>query len=132
MIRIVPTTEQILPNHKQAFCLLFILVIPGTPYLFPADVVAEVESVFCDVDTNIIFHVNPFLANTGSLFTMSHATVRVHIMDTTPDQATIGLRAPGWADLDARTISLSNYYQRHYTPRTNIQGWRLAPPNSKS
>ena len=41
MVMSTPTPEQILPNHRQAFCLLFILVIPRPPYLIPANVLYQ-------------------------------------------------------------------------------------------
>ena len=106
--------------HFGGLCDTLFVVLELLDFPFPQ--AAEIEGVFCHVDTNIVFHVNPFLANAGSLFIMAHATVRVPYMDTTPDQATYGLRAPGWDDLGAaatvlvytntvaRTISLNNYH----------------------
>ena len=47
---------------------------------------------------------------------MALATVRIHLMDTTSDLATYGLKAPGWAGLDAAACPLTTQKTRpkHY------------------
>ena len=54
-----------------------------------------------NIDAYIPHGHDPFLADSGSLHTMAHATVRVGAKSTASDHATLGLAAPGWDDLDA-------------------------------